>query len=101
MVNPAFSLTAKTLGTQAAGVVKGQGGGEIILDNVLLSNSLEKDDLVVTEGNINLDGSGFPADLVVGKIAAVSKNPSDLFQEAKVQSQLDFTKLGKVFVVTQ
>lgn len=99
--NASFSLTAETLQTKTPGVAQGQGGGGIILVNVLLSDNLTKGDLVVTKGSVSLNGLGFPPGLVIGKINAVSKNPSDLFQEAKVQSQLDFSKLRKVFVVSQ
>ena len=38
--------------------------------------------------------------LIVGKIASVSKNPSDLFQKAEIQSNIDFTKIETVFIVT-
>ena len=99
VTNPSSSFTAKTLTTQSQGVIKGQGGGEMILDNVVLSDNLQRGDTVLTEGNVGLSGSGFPPDLVVGTINAVSKNPSDLFQKADVKSLVDFSKLNKVFVI--
>lgn len=97
--NSSSLFTVKTLNTQSLGVVKGQGGGEMILDNVLLSDSLEKGDFVVTKGDINVNGQGFLPNLVVGKITSINKNPSDLFQKAEIQSLADFTKLDKVFVI--
>jgi len=100
VTNSSSSFTAKTLKTQSLGVVKGQGGGEIILDNVLLSDTLQKQDIVLTKGDVNQDGSGFPPDLVVGKIISISKNPSDLFQKAEIKSLVDFANLNKVFVQT-
>jgi rod shape-determining protein MreC len=96
--NASSQFTAQTLQTQAQGVIKGQGGSEIILDNVLLSDNLKKDDLVVTSGDINAQSDGFPPDLTVGKIISVSKNPSDLFQKAEIQSLVNFSKLTEVFV---
>lgn len=99
ITNSEFSITAQTLESQSVGVAKGQGGGDIILDNVLLSQSLNKDDLVVTKGDINEKGLGFPPSLIIGKIVSVNKNPSDLFQIAKVKSLLDFTKLNTVYIV--
>ena len=99
VANAASLFTAKTLVTGAQGVVKGQGGGKLILDNVLLSDNLKKDDLVLTKGDINMQNAGFPPDLIVGKITSVSKNPSDLFQKAEVESLVDFAKLEKVFIV--
>jgi rod shape-determining protein MreC len=99
LTNSVSLFTAKTLATQALGVVKGQGGGEVVLDNVVLSDSLKKDDLVLTKGDVNVQNSGFPPDLTVGKIISISKNPSDLFQKADIQPLVNFSKLEKVFVV--
>lgn len=99
ITNISSSFTAKTLNTQSLGVINGQGGGEIILDNVVLSDTLQKQDTVLTKGNIGQDGNGFPPDLIVGKISSISKNPSDLFQKAEVKSLVDFTRITKVFVI--
>ena len=100
ITNSHFSLTAKTRDTNALGVIKGQGGGSLILDNVVLSETLKTGDFVLSKGSVDNGGSGVWPDLVIGKISAVSKNPSDLFQRAKLKSDLDFLKLVKVFIVT-
>ena len=42
ITNSSSSFTAKSLTTQSQGVIKGQGGGEMILDNVVLSDSDRK-----------------------------------------------------------
>lgn len=99
ITNNSSSFTAKTLTTQSTGVISGQGGGEMILDNVVLSDTLEKQDTVLTKGDINQGSGGFPPDLIIGKISSISKNPSDLFQKAEVKSLIDFTKITKVFIV--
>lgn len=94
-----FSLTAKTSKTNALGIVVGQGNGDIIMQNVVLSDSLEKNDLVVTKGSMNEDGIGSPPDLVVGKIASIDKKPSALFQSAEIAPLIDVKKLETVFVL--
>lgn len=94
-----LSFTAKTMQTQTQGVLKGEGGGDMILDNVLLSDKLTVKDIVLTKGDLNEKGQGFPPDLIVGKISSVSKNPSDLFQKAEVKSFIDFSKINMVFVL--
>jgi rod shape-determining protein MreC len=99
ITNSASSFTVKTMATQSQGVIKGQGGGEMILDNVVLSDNLQTQDLVLTKGDVDTSNLGFPPDLVVGEISAISKNPSDLFQKADVKSLIDFSKRTKVFVV--
>lgn len=100
ITNSSFSFTAKTLETATLGIVKGQGGGELILDNVLLSENLKKEDLVLTKGDVNIDGLGFPPGLIVGKITSVSKKASDLFQKAEVTSMVDFVKINDIFIIT-
>lgn len=99
ITNSSSSFTVKILTDQSLGVLKGQGGGKMILDNVLLSQVLKKDDIVLTKGDINQKGEGLVPDLVVGKITSVSKNPSDLFQKAEVKSLINFTNLDKVFII--
>jgi len=97
--NKTTAIIAKTSQTNAAGVLKGAGNGEMILDNVVLSDSLKVGDIVVTSGNTDLQGKGFPPDLVIGKIISVAKTPSALFQRASVQSLIDISKLPMVFIL--
>lgn len=101
ITNSSSSFTAKTMTGSVSGIINGQGGGVIIFDNVLLSENLKIGDLVLTKGDVNTNGIGFPPDLVVGKIKSINKNPSALFQKAEIESPLDFEKLSLVFVLTQ
>lgn len=96
-----FSLTGKTLETGALGTVKGEGNGDVIFENVILSEKLLAGDTVVTKGDINEEGAGFPPDLIIGKIEAIEKRPSALFQAAKIKSMLDFPRLTVVFILMQ
>jgi len=94
-----FSVTANTSKTNSLGISKGNGQGNIILDNVVLSDSLVKGDLVITKGSIDTDGSGIPPGLVIGKITSVDKKASNLFQTAQVQPLVDITHLTTLFVL--
>lgn len=96
--NPAFSFTAKTE-SGAVGLISG--GNTLTLDGILLSENLVKGSLIRTKGDVNSDGTGILPDLVVGKITSVEKNPSDLFQRAKVESFINFTDLTSVFIHMQ
>ena len=110
--DPAFSVTAKSLSalpkkdpkdlTQdtgaVLGVVRGMGDG-LLLDNVVLSETLKKGDVIATFGNVDKTGRGFLPDIVVGTIVSVDKKPSALFQKATLQPLVDPTKLTTVFVV--
>lgn len=94
-----FSLTAKILKRSAIGVVKGQGNDELMLDGVLLSETVEKGDVVLSKGDEVLSGIGIPPDLIVGIVDSVEKKPSALFQTARVKPMLNFFSLEEVFVV--
>jgi rod shape-determining protein MreC len=99
ITHPTTSFTAQTAKSDAIGVIKAKGGDSITLENVVLSDKLENDDLVLTKGDVDERGGGFPPDLVVGKIISVSKKDSNLFQVAQIRSLIDFNKTRIVFVV--
>jgi rod shape-determining protein MreC len=84
------SMTVKTLDTEVVGVLKGTGDG-LVLTSVLLSDKLKLGDIIVT--------NEYPLDLVIGKISAIDKKPSALFQSAAVDPLIDITKLSTVFVL--
>lgn len=92
-----WSFTGKTSKTNAQGIVVVE-GGDILLKNVVLSDVLEKKDLVVTKGDEKINGSGFPPDIVIGEILSVDKKASALFQTARVKSFVDVVGLSTVFV---
>ncbi len=96
--NSSSSFTARSE-KGALGLIKGL-GDLMVLDNVLMSDTLAKDDIVATMPSQNMDGAGVPSDLVVGKIISIDKNPSAVFQRAEVKSLLNFSSLSTVFIVT-
>jgi rod shape-determining protein MreC len=98
ITHPDFTFTAKILNSKTEGVITGLGGGEMILDGVLLSDTLKTSDTVLTKGDLTIDNTGFPSGLIIGKITVINKNPSALFQVAGVKSLVDFSKLSTVFV---
>lgn len=99
--DPSTSFTAQTAKTSANGIVSTIDGGIIVFGNVILSDKLEKNDLVITKGEEDLQGEGYPPDLVVGKIVSVDKQASSLFQAAKIESLVDMSQLRIVFVITK
>lgn len=100
VTHPSTSFTAITSKTAAIGVVKAQGGDSITVENVVLSDKLEKDDLIKTKGDVDENGGGFPPDLIVGKIVSVNNKASNLFQSAKVKSFITFSTVRTVFIIT-
>lgn len=96
--NISLKFAAKTE-SGVLGVIKGQGNGDLLLDNVLLSDNLEVGQVVLTSGDMKLDSTGFPPDIIVGKIVSIEKNPTDLFQRAKLKTFVDFARIYQVFVI--
>ncbi len=94
-----FALSGKDSATGALGVIKGMGNGGIVFDAVLLSDTLNVGDIVVSQGNQDMNGKGFAPNIVIGKITGVEKNPSALFQRAQVAPLFDMQKVSFVFVV--
>lgn len=97
LTDKSISITGK-LESGASGVIRGT-GDRIQFGNVLLSENVEKGSLVLTKGDVDLNGVGVPPDLVIGKVLSVEKKSSDLFQTADVSSLIDFSKLSTVFVI--
>jgi len=98
--NAGVAFPGKTVQTNALGVLRGMGNGEMILDNVQVSDELRVGDTIVSSMGENADLTGYPPDLIIGKITGVQKNPSSLFQRARVISLVDITHLPMVFIIT-
>jgi len=77
------------------GIVKGKGGLKIYFDLVPISETLNKDDILITSG---LDGI-FPKNLLIGKITSIIKNDQKPYQQANVDPFFDI-KLNNFFVIT-
>lgn len=95
--NSGFTTVGKTL-KDALGLVRGQ-DNFILFDKVVIGEVLSKGDIVVTKGDVNNAGVGVQSDLIVGKIESIEKIETKPFQNAKVESLLDFTKLSMVFIL--
>lgn len=97
--NTFFSTVAKTTDNKALGVVKGNNGA-IIFERVAITDTLSKNDIVLTKGDVGENGK-IPPDLIIGKIESINKIASDPFQTAIISSYIDISRLTRVFVITQ
>jgi rod shape-determining protein MreC len=98
--NPGFTTIGLTNEKNSRGIVKGA-NDFMVLDRVVITDSLKNGDLVITRGNVQTDGTGIKPDLIIGKITDVNKNESDPFQTARIDSQLPLGKLTHVFVYSE
>jgi len=100
MTDPSTSFTAETAKTSANGIVRAQ-DGIVIFGNVVLTDKLQSNDIVMTKGSMDSQGNGYPPKLIVGKIVSIDKQASSLFQSAKIESLVNVSQLRMVFVETQ
>lgn len=89
-----FMLNAKTV-TGVAGVLKGETGSRVILDEVSQAAKLSKDDLVVTTS----EDIRIPPHIPVGRIGEILSKPTDIFQRAEVKPLFDPNMVERVFVI--
>lgn len=95
IINPTSAVPAVTQESRALGLVKGELGYGLTLEDVSKDIPLKKDENVITSGL----GGDYPKGLLIGKIKEITSLPADLFQKASLGSLLDFSKLEMVFII--
>lgn len=83
-------------GGKAKGILQGQFGSEMVLEKILHRESINKDDLVYSEGS----EQEIPRGLILGQVADVLVRDNEIFKSAKVKTVFDVTSLDIVFVIT-
>jgi rod shape-determining protein MreC len=94
ITSPTFEVSALCSSTRAQGLVKGQTGGRIILDQIPLESSVKEGDFVETSGF-----DGFTKDLLIGQVSVIQQSDSAFFQQASLRTLIDLDKVELVFVV--
>jgi len=92
--NSTVNVQLKNANTDA--ILLGSVTGDISLDMIAQDATVQSGDLILTSGL----GGGYPPDLIVGQVINVRKLDYELFQQATVQSAVDFTRLDIVLVIT-
>jgi rod shape-determining protein MreC len=90
------AVSARLQTTRVEGSVEGEFPGRLKLTFVPLGEQIQEGDLVITSGL----GGNFPPDIVIGQVSSIRQVESGLYQEAEVQSLIDFERLEFVLVVT-
>ncbi len=96
IVDTGSSINVHLQQADTEAVLIGQVTGEVELDMIPQSATVQVGDLVVTSGL----GGNFPPNLVIGQIANVRRRDFDLFQTAAVQPAVDFRNLEIVLIIT-
>ena len=81
--------------SRASGVASGQFGGSLLMKYIPQGEVVRLGDMVLTSGL----GGNFPKGLVVGQVSQVRQKDIELFQEAVVESLIDFRRLEVVYLI--
>jgi rod shape-determining protein MreC len=96
ITDPAATVNVHLKNANTDAVLLGSVTGDISLDMISQDATVQGGDLILTSGL----GGGYPPDLIVGQIINVRKLDYQLFQQATVQSAVDFSRLDIVLVIT-
>ncbi len=88
-------IAAKILRSQIDGLVAWEGGEYLLLKNIPTSFDIEVNDIVATSNYSNK----YPADVPVGKVIRVEKDPGSLFHKIVIEPYAQFNALEQVYVL--
>ena len=93
--DPGSSVNVIIQPNNIEGVVSGSVTGELSIDLITQEVEIIPGDIALTMGI----GSNFPGDIIVGTVTSVRKQPTSLFQQATLESRVDFDDLKIVLVI--
>lgn len=96
VTDPGSSINVRLEPSGAQAVLQGQITGDITLEMIPQSASVQTGDLVLTSGL----GGNYPPNIIVGQVTGVRSRDTDLFKRASVQPVVDFNKMEIVLVIT-
>jgi rod shape-determining protein MreC len=83
--------------TRDRGIVKGENSNVLKMRYIPLNADVQIGDSVISSGL----GGVYPKGFVIGKIAKIKRSGQNLFQEAEIIPERDFSKLEEVFIITE
>jgi rod shape-determining protein MreC len=96
ITDSASNINVRIEPSLAAGVLQGQVTGNVVVDMIPKTASVNPGDLVLTSGL----GGNYPPNLIIGQVTGVRSRENDLFQRASVQTAVDFEGTEIVLVIT-
>ncbi len=94
--DPAAIVNVKLESTNTEATVTGSVTGDIQMSMLPQDISTNIGDIILTSGL----GGKYPPNMLVGQVTGITRQVNDLFQEATIQSSVDFNNLGVVLVIT-
>jgi rod shape-determining protein MreC len=96
VTDPETAVNVKFQQARTEGILSARLNGEIFVDLIDLNAELSEGELVLTSGL----GGKYPPDIPVGAVTSIRRRDFDLFQDATIQSSVDFEELSLVLVIT-
>ncbi|MDQ5944152.1 MAG: rod shape-determining protein MreC [Patescibacteria group bacterium] len=92
--DPEFRVLAMTQNGRAKGIVRGQLGSGLRMEQVAQNEVIDIGEFVVSSGSDRV-----PKGLPIGKIESIDRSDNEIFQAANVKPLVDMQRLEIVFVV--
>lgn len=96
ITDPETAVNVKFQQARTEGILTARLNGEIYVDLIDLNAELTEGELVLTSGL----GGKYPPDIPIGAITSIRRRDFDLFQDATIQSSVNFEELSLVLVIT-
>ena len=90
-----YTLNVVSLENNERGILAGNLGNEIIVEQILTDAILEEGDVFVTEGK----DKKYPYGLFVGRVSSINSNPADPLKSAILDNSIDFRNLDRLYVI--
>jgi rod shape-determining protein MreC len=99
VIDPNFSVAAldQNQPDRPSGIVHGQIGNGLQMDDIAQNETISAGDTIVTSGL----GGSVESGLIIGQVQTTSKQDDGVFQSAQVTSNIQFSKLEIVYVVAR
>lgn len=95
VTDPEFKLAAKDQETGATGILRGQLGRGLSLDEIGQTDTVKPGDSITTAGL----GGQVPPGLLIGRVQSVNARANVVFQSAQVETDFRVSRLRFVYVV--
>ena len=96
VTDAASAVDVRLQASNTEAMLEGSVTGELSLNMISQDVVIQAGDLVLTSGL----GGTYPPNLLVGQVVSIRKLQSELFQQAAIQPNVDFTQLQFVLVIT-
>lgn len=89
-----FKITAQTT-SGVPGIIKGDASRRILFDEVSQAAVLNANDIVITDNRTPF----IPSNLVIGKVKAITSQPTDIYKNAQVELAVDVDTVERAFII--